>query len=114
MQEAVHVFGTTMRDAGIGFDALTFVALRILEAGADECVDPSGLLSTLSDNGTLERSVELATDWLDDEAAEADPPPSPRSARPREALDGGEEILALLARAASSPDASASATQWVT
>ena len=69
-EEAFHV-GTTMREAGIGFDALTFVALRILEAGADECVDPSGLLSTLSDNGTLERSVELATDWLDDEEAEA-------------------------------------------
>ena len=70
-EEAFHV-GTTMRDAGIVFDALTFVALRILEAGADESVDPSGLLSTLADNGTLERSVELATDWLDDEdAAEA-------------------------------------------
>ena len=69
-EEAFHV-GTTMRDAGISFDALTFVALRILEAGADESVDPSGLLSTLADNGTLERSVELATDWLDDEAAEA-------------------------------------------
>ncbi len=71
-EEAFHV-GTTMRDAGIGFDALTFVALRILEAGADESVDPSGLLSTLADNGTLERSVELATDWLDDDddAAEA-------------------------------------------
>ena len=55
----------------IVFDALTFVALRILEAGADESVDPSGLLSTLADNGTLERSVELATDWLDDDAAEA-------------------------------------------
>ena len=69
--EAFHV-GTTMRDVGIGFDPLTFVALRILEAGADESVDPSDLLSTLADNGTLERSVELATDWLDDDdAAEA-------------------------------------------
>ena len=66
--EAFHV-GTTMRDAGIGFDPLTFVALRILEAGADESVDPSELLSTLSDHGTLERSVELATEWLEDEAA---------------------------------------------
>ena len=66
--EAFHV-GTTMRDVGIGFDPLTFVALRILEAGADESVDPSELLSTLSDSGTLERSVELATEWLEDEAA---------------------------------------------
>ena len=69
-EEAFHV-GTTMRDAGIVFDALTFVALRILEAGADETVDPSGLHSALAANGTLERSVDLATDWLDDDAAEA-------------------------------------------
>ena len=66
--EAFHV-GTTMRDVGIGFDPLTFVALRILEAGADESVDPSELLSTLADSGTLDRSVELATEWLEDEAA---------------------------------------------
>ena len=63
--------GTTMRDVGLGFDPLTFVALRILEAGAAEYVDPSDLLSTLADNGTLERAVELASDWLEDEAAEA-------------------------------------------
>ena len=67
-EEAFHV-GTTLRDAGLGFDPLTFVALRILEAGAAESVDPSDLLSTLTDTGTLERSVELATDWLEDEAA---------------------------------------------
>jgi hypothetical protein len=66
--EAFHV-GSTMRDVGIGFDPLTFVALRILEAGAAEYVDPSDLLSTLAENGTLERSVELAEDWLEDEAA---------------------------------------------
>ena len=66
--EAFHV-GTTMREVGIGFDPLTFVALRILEAGADESVDPSELLATLTDSGTLERSVELATELLEDEAA---------------------------------------------
>jgi hypothetical protein len=66
--EAFHV-GSTMRDVGIGFDPLTFVALRILEAGAAEYVDPTDLLSTLAENGTLERSVELAEDWLEDEAA---------------------------------------------
>jgi hypothetical protein len=67
-QEAYHV-GATLRDAGLAFDPLTFVALRILEAGADELVDPADLLGALSDNGTLDRSVELATDWLEDEAA---------------------------------------------
>ena len=67
-QEAFHV-GSTMRQAGIGFDPLTFVALRILEASVDELEDPSGLLSALADNGSLERSVELATDLLAEEAA---------------------------------------------
>jgi hypothetical protein len=66
--EAFHV-GSTLREAGIGFDPLTFVALRVLEAGADESVDPSDLLSALADSGTLERSVEMAEDWLDEEAA---------------------------------------------
>jgi hypothetical protein len=66
--EAYHV-GATLRDAGLAFDPLTFVALRILEAGAAELVDPADLLEALADNGTLDRSVELATDWLEDEAA---------------------------------------------
>ena len=66
--EAFHV-GSTMREAGIVFDPLTFVALRILEASASEVADPSGLLSALADNGSLDRSVELATDWLAEEAA---------------------------------------------
>jgi hypothetical protein len=63
--------GSTLRDVGIGFDPLTFVALRILEAGAAECFDPSDLLATLAENGTLDRSVELASDWLEDEAEAA-------------------------------------------
>ena len=66
-EEAFQV-GATMREVGIGFDPLTFVALRILEAGAAEYVDPSDLLSTLAETGTLERSVELVTDWLEDDA----------------------------------------------
>jgi hypothetical protein len=66
--EAYHV-GSTMREAGIGFDPLTFVALRILEVSVTELADPSGLLSALADNGSLGRSVELATDMLDEEAA---------------------------------------------
>jgi hypothetical protein len=67
-QEAYHV-GSTLRQVGILFDPLTFVALRILEASADELSDPSGLLSALADNGSLGRSVELATDLLAEEAA---------------------------------------------
>ena len=66
--EAFHV-GSTMREAGIVFDPLPFVALRILEASASEIADPPGLLSALADNGSLDRSVGLATDWLAEEAA---------------------------------------------
>ena len=66
--EAYHV-GAAMREAGLGFDPLTFVALRILEAGAAEAVDPADLLGAMADNGALDRSVELANDWLEDEAA---------------------------------------------
>lgn len=65
--EAYHV-GATLREAGIGFDPLTFVALRILEASAAELADPSGLLSALADNGSLDRSVALTLDMLDEAA----------------------------------------------
>ena len=67
-REAYHV-GAAMREAGLGFDPLTFVALRILEVSVAEETDPSGVLVALSDNGSLERSVELATEFLADEAA---------------------------------------------
>jgi hypothetical protein len=69
-QEAFHV-GCALRKAGIDFDPLTFVAVRVLEASAAELVDPPGFLSTLAGNGSLERSVELATDLLADEAEAA-------------------------------------------
>lgn len=67
-REAFHV-GLAMRRAGIGFDPLTFVALRVLEASLAELVDPSCTLAALADNGSLERSVELATDLLERDAA---------------------------------------------
>jgi hypothetical protein len=67
-REAFHV-GTAMRRAGIEFDPLTFVALRILEASLAELADPSCALSMLWDSGSLGRSVELATDLLERDAA---------------------------------------------
>ncbi len=66
--EAFQV-GLALRQSGIAFDPLTFIALRILEAGAEELIDLCGLLSVLSENGSLERSVEIATDLLDRDAA---------------------------------------------
>lgn len=61
--------GVALRDAGIEFDPLTFVALRILEASLGELTDPSGTLRALGESGSLERSVELATDLLERDAA---------------------------------------------
>ena len=67
-REAFHV-GATLRRAGIDFDPLTFVALRVLEVSVAELEDPLNALAELVEIGSLERSVELATDLLDRDAA---------------------------------------------
>lgn len=67
-REAFHV-GVALRRAGIELDARTFVALRILEVCVDQLIDPSRAIEELVDNGSLERSVELATELLDCDAA---------------------------------------------
>jgi hypothetical protein len=60
--------GRTFESAGIAFDPLTFVALRIVEGSADEQVDALACLSRLVEFGFLERSVALALDLLEDAA----------------------------------------------
>ena len=60
--------GRTFELAGIAFDPLTFVALRIVEGSRDEHVDPLDCLNTLVAFGFLERSVALAVDLLDEAA----------------------------------------------
>ena len=45
------------------------VALRILEVCVAELIDPSHALGELVENGSLERSVELATTLLERDAA---------------------------------------------
>ncbi|MCZ7588444.1 MAG: hypothetical protein M5U27_06180 [Gaiella sp.] len=67
-REAFHV-GAALRQAGIQLDALTFVALRILEVCVDQCIDPTSAIDALVDNGSLERSVALATELLERDAA---------------------------------------------
>lgn len=67
-REAFHV-GVALRRAGIELDARTFVALRILEVCVDQLIDPSSAIGELVDNGSLERSVELATELLARDAA---------------------------------------------
>lgn len=65
--EAVAL-GRTLEQAGIDFDPLTFVALRIIEGSRDEHVDPVDCLNVLVAFGFLERSVALAVDLLEDAA----------------------------------------------
>jgi hypothetical protein len=60
--------GRTLESAGLPFDPLTFVALRIVEGSADEQVDALACLNRLVEFGFLERSVALAVDLLEDAA----------------------------------------------
>ena len=62
--DAVHV-GRALAEAGLAFDPLTFIASRILEVALTEDADPHGLLAWLVEDGSIERSVELAVDGLD-------------------------------------------------
>jgi hypothetical protein len=58
----------TLALAGIVFDPLTFVALRIVEGSRAEHVDPVECLNVLAAFGFLERSVERTVDLLEDAA----------------------------------------------
>ena len=60
--------GRTLEQAGIAFDPLTFIALRIVEGSDNERVDPVECLEVLVQFGFLERSVALANDMLEDAA----------------------------------------------
>ncbi len=60
--------GRILAEAGIPFDPLTFVALRIVEGSLDEHVDPVACLETLAGFGFLERSVGQAAELLEDAA----------------------------------------------
>ena len=59
-REAFHV-GATLRRAGIDFDPLTFVALRVLEVSVAELEDPLNALAELVEIG-LARAVGGAGD----------------------------------------------------
>jgi hypothetical protein len=66
-QEA-FALGRTFERAGISFDPLTFVVMRIVEGSGDENIDPVECLELLAQFGFLERSVALANDLLDEAA----------------------------------------------
>jgi len=58
----------TFGRAGIDFDPLTFVAVRIVEASSDQNVDPVDCLDVLTASGFFERSVAMVVDLLEDAA----------------------------------------------
>ena len=66
-REAVTL-GLTFERAGIAFDPLTFITLRIVEGSSNEYVDPVACLDVLVEFGFLERTVALAVDLLEDAA----------------------------------------------
>lgn len=67
-REAFHV-GVGLREVGIELDLLTFVVMRVLEVCVAELIDPSRAIAELVENGSLNRSVDLASDLLDRDAA---------------------------------------------
>lgn len=69
--EAVHV-GRALRGLGLDFDPVTFVAIRVLDAGSGDTGDPVDALSWFVADGAIERSVAMAIEALDDEDDEDD------------------------------------------
>jgi hypothetical protein len=66
-QEACTI-GRTFERAGLAFDPLTFVVMRIVEGSDDERIDPVECIELLVELGFLERSVALANDLLEEAA----------------------------------------------
>jgi hypothetical protein len=66
-QEACSL-GRTFHQAGIAFDPLTFVVMRIVEGSDDERIDPVECIALLVELGFLDRSVALANDMLEEAA----------------------------------------------
>lgn len=60
--------GRTFECAGIHFDPMTFVVMRILEGSLAEQADPVDCLRVLAALGLLDRSIALAVDLLDEAA----------------------------------------------
>lgn len=66
--EAYHLV-LALRDAGLELDPLTLVALRVLEACVESDVEPLDVVLMLVERGSLARSVELAEERLERDAA---------------------------------------------
>ena len=66
-QEGVQV-GSALASVGLGFDAITFVALRVLETSAAEDMDPIEVLRLSKLRDLIERSAALTDALLADAA----------------------------------------------
>jgi hypothetical protein len=62
------VVGRTFAQAGLAFDPVTFVVLRVLEGSLDEHADPIECLRALGALGLLDRSIAKAVAMLDQAA----------------------------------------------
>jgi hypothetical protein len=62
-REAAAV-GEVFAQAGLPFDARTFVGLRLVEASVAESVEPGDVLRVLDRRGAIERSASIADDLL--------------------------------------------------
>jgi hypothetical protein len=63
-----YVVGRTFEQAGLEFDPLTFVVMRILEGSIAEEADPVDCLRVLGALGLLDRSAAMAVELLDEAA----------------------------------------------
>lgn len=62
------VVGRTFEQAGLAFDPMTFVVMRILEGSIAENADPVDCLRVLRALGLLDRSAAMAAELLDEAA----------------------------------------------
>jgi hypothetical protein len=56
-------------EAGLDFDPLTFIALRIVSESYDAGIDSIEVLAALHERGVFERAVEIVNDMRDVDAA---------------------------------------------
>jgi hypothetical protein len=68
LAEEACSLGRMFHQAGIAFDPLTFVVMRIVEGSDDERIDPVECIELLVELGFLDRSVALANDMLEEAA----------------------------------------------
>ena len=58
-----------LREAGLELDPLTLIALHVMEACLEDDVSPLTVVRTLVERGSLARSVEIAAERLERDAA---------------------------------------------